>query len=84
MFPRKDILLFIYVDMVIHSENFLILLFEIPFHKHEFLGSKQMILNIINIRTFYHSVFTVVKKNCEPFVLGPAFAMDRTPVNNGN
>merc|ERR550537_1380188 len=25
------------------------------------------------------SVFTVHKKNCEPFVPGPAFAIDRTP-----
>merc|ERR1719478_1731516 len=25
------------------------------------------------------SVFTVQRKNCEPFVFGPAFAMDRTP-----
>merc|ERR1712055_1208204 len=26
-----------------------------------------------------HSVLAVHKKNCDPFVLGPAFAMERTP-----
>merc|ERR1711920_491363 len=26
-----------------------------------------------------HAVFTVHKKNCEPFVFGPAFAMERMP-----
>jgi hypothetical protein len=26
-----------------------------------------------------HGQSTVVKKNCEPFVFGPAFAIDNTP-----
>lgn len=30
-------------------------------------------------RDFYQLVVTVVMKNCEPFVSGPAFAMDRRP-----
>jgi hypothetical protein len=27
----------------------------------------------------YHEVFAVHRKNCDPFVLGPAFAIDRIP-----
>ena len=27
----------------------------------------------------YHEVFSVVMKNCDPFVLGPAFAIERRP-----
>ena len=27
----------------------------------------------------YQSVLAVVRKNCEPFVLGPELAMDRSP-----
>ena len=30
-------------------------------------------------RITYHVVLTVVTKNCDPFVLGPAFAIDRSP-----
>lgn len=28
----------------------------------------------------YHWVWTVQRKNCEPFVLGPALAIDKIPV----
>lgn len=42
---------------------------------------KKHYLNIYFNRHVFtnHSVFAVVRKNCDPFVLGPEFAIERMP-----
>ena len=38
---------------------------------------KLIQVHILN--STYHSVLTVLMKNCEPLVLGPVFAIDKVP-----
>lgn len=37
--------------------------------------------NNLKFQRTYQSVFSVQIKNCEPFVFGPEFAMDKVPTN---
>jgi hypothetical protein len=44
---------------------------------------KSTDFTIVHARTKgYQLVLTVVMKNCEPFVFGPAFAIDKIPATN--
>ena len=44
--------------------------------------TNKPLCNQCNVFSTYQSVFSVQIKNCEPFVFGPEFAIDRMPVIN--
>ena len=79
-------MLYIFANVLQPTTSFVLslIMYTPAYHNFHYTLRSNMsstLNRLADVMAAYHSVFVVQRKNCEPLVFGPAFAIDKIPEN---